>query len=345
MRTKSRAFTLIELLMVIAIIALLAGMLLPAIARSKTKAQRVSCLNNLRQMGVAFQLFANGHDHKFPMQVSTNEGGSAEFLEKYHSTAAFVGEPVGVGYVVSPQHFQTLSKDLSATKSLVCPSDNNRSPARDFSVLTTMNVSYFVGEYARSLDSASVLAGDRNVEMESHDLAKDKTLTQEFRWRDDMHRGRGNVLFGDGHVELVANGFSTREVNLANLPKTGNGNASGAAAPSNGPDSPPRGKSGREEQSRKSGVAETQVMPSTPIAIQKDEAKKKFTNTAEAVSTVSDAGGAGREKLRKKPPIAVVSFFGGLWLLLLILLLWMLYRQMKQRNNNLEAQRIEPLND
>ncbi len=72
---QSRGFTLIELLVVIAIIAILAAMLLPALSSAKQRAQRISCLNNLKQMGTALFMYSGDNgDHIMRAQFTGTTG-------------------------------------------------------------------------------------------------------------------------------------------------------------------------------------------------------------------------------------------------------------------------------
>jgi prepilin-type N-terminal cleavage/methylation domain-containing protein/prepilin-type processing-associated H-X9-DG protein len=77
-----RAFTLIELLVVIAIIAILAAMILPVLARAKQTAMRIACLNNVKQLGYAAQVYLTDNNSVYPLRSSTDRWPD-KFYDEY----------------------------------------------------------------------------------------------------------------------------------------------------------------------------------------------------------------------------------------------------------------------
>ena len=78
---RSKAFTLLELLVVMAVIALLAALLLPALSRAKETVRRTACLNNLKQVNLAIHLYAD--DYLDPKAVKSFVDGHAGFVKIY----------------------------------------------------------------------------------------------------------------------------------------------------------------------------------------------------------------------------------------------------------------------
>jgi prepilin-type N-terminal cleavage/methylation domain-containing protein len=186
MKRKISAFTLIELLVVIAIISVLAGMLLPVLAASKAKAKRVGCLNNLKQIGYGFRIWAQDNADKFPWNLGVTNGGSAD----------------------SPDwtdHFRVCSKELGAARILLCPTDTVKKAATNWAFASgDANISYFIGTTCSEARPQTILMGDSNVT--GGDGGLDPKWSQflgssiDAAWDKTMHVRQGNLTLADGSV-------------------------------------------------------------------------------------------------------------------------------------------------
>lgn len=183
------AFTLVELLVVVAIIALLAGLLLPALSRARSQAQATRCLSNLHQLGIGCALYENDNADRFP--------------ETAHQAASWIGTLAVYGLTniyrcpldtnqlrlasfavndfLTPNPFGAAQLDFSRLSALPAPSE-------------TMHSGETTGDYgsADHFHFADAASGGFNPRSFSSQVAVER------------HRGRANYLFADTHATAIA---------------------------------------------------------------------------------------------------------------------------------------------
>jgi hypothetical protein len=182
--------TALDLIAIIAAVAVVAAVLLPALAKSKSRTSRIGCINSLKQVGLAFRIWACDNGDKYPAQVSTNAGG--------------VMELVAAGWV-APQ-FVVMSNELSTPKLLHCPNDPQRIMASVFPGLSDTNVSYFVVPEADETLPEVWLSGDRNLATNNVALKPGLFIlktNQVMSWTTAIHNNYGNLGLADGSAQEV----------------------------------------------------------------------------------------------------------------------------------------------
>ncbi|HOX57582.1 MAG TPA: type II secretion system protein [Candidatus Paceibacterota bacterium] len=193
LRKSACAFTIVDLFIVLAILAILAFVILPALMRSRARPSRIGCANCLKQVSLAFRTWAIDNDDRFPMQVSVTNGGTLE--------------QIGSGLVFP--HFQVVSNELGTPRILWCPNEESRTCPTNFtSGLTDKNISYFLNVDAVPDDGSSMLCGDRNLTNQAAGNAGFVAVGNGTRigWTREIHSRSGYIAFGDGRVEGVRNG-------------------------------------------------------------------------------------------------------------------------------------------
>jgi hypothetical protein len=190
-KNSEQGLSRIEILVIVVTSAFLICIGFLWLIQGQHRARSVCCNCNLKQVGLAFRIWAGDNMNKNPMQVSVTNGGTLELV---------------VGGDVFP-HFQVLSNELNSPFILVCPEDKQRLPATNFLAgFSDRTISYFVGVDASDAMPQMFLSGDRQISANRVPLRHglhELTTNDIAGWTDELHKNAGNIGWANGSVGMV----------------------------------------------------------------------------------------------------------------------------------------------
>lgn len=209
--------TLIEAVLVIFIIALLAMMLLPAIMHPQHHHGYLRCANNLKQVGLAYRIWASDNNDKYPMAVSVTNGGAMEFMNTADAWKTF----------------QVMSNELSTPKVIYCPEDAlHAGCATNWGNDLKNKISYFIGVDATTNENV-LLSGDDHFLINGSPVKPgliEVTSNTPIAWDSSRHlsvethawifkkkAAYGFIGLGDGSVQSVSCSGLTNSVQQTGL--------------------------------------------------------------------------------------------------------------------------------
>ena len=203
---KTAAMTLVEVFVVIVVLAVLAAIFLPALSNPDGRMHKINCVRNLKQVGLAFRIWAGDNGDKYPMQLSVTNGGMMELTAD--------GKNAWLNLVM-------MSNELSSPIMLVCPQDKeHQPPAANFSSQLAGHTSYFVGMDADLGHPQMLLSGDDNfaiggVPVKSGLLVL--STNTPIAWTAARHKNAGNIGLADGSVQTTENSDLTNLLHQTGL--------------------------------------------------------------------------------------------------------------------------------